>query len=154
MVRDEELAKDLLQDLACKLVEQRDTIDQIKVPIAFMKTCIRHLSLNYISKERRMVIIEPSEFDRHQSSSSPEKEAVMKESINLVKNGISGYSEEKIEIFTKYYIEGYSLEELSEQYGLSTNAISQQLKRMREKIKKKYPDIFLMLLLFLYLYRG
>lgn len=56
------------------------------------------------------------------------------------------YSPEIADAFLRCYMDGYSVKELAAELNMSENALSQQFRRMRKKMKHDYAGVLEMML--------
>lgn len=150
---DKETALDALQDVALILLRKGYRQDEIHYPIAFLTTCVKNAALTYIRKASKTVLCDPAVMGEMNDDPYSSTSLDYIEWVETLNRYLSTYSPEYREAFIKHYIEGYPLKILGEELGMTPNALSQQFKRMRDKIADQSPT-FLLLIMFLPLFTG
>ncbi len=153
LTRNIEEAEDLFSDLVLAVYINPE-MEKIREPIPYFRTCIRNRFYNLRQREKRMQYEDPQVLIGRKVESDEETiEAYLseKETRAKLKTALADYSDEWIEAFEKFYLDGYSQTELSKEMGVKPNTISQQFRRMRKKLKMKYPILYLQVVFCIYL---
>lgn len=143
-------ALDLMQDLAEILLVKGDELHDVRVPIAYFRTCLRHLKYNKITKNAKESVVDPVDIDILNSNSQEDFGISCIEILGWLKSQLASSPPELREAFIKYHIDGHPLEQVAKDLNMATNTLSQKFSRMRRKLKQESSVLymaFLMLIL-------
>lgn len=141
-------ALDLLSDLLIEIYENPKMQDAIE-PIPYFKTTLRNKAYNIKKRNSRMIPhdldmlsgTEPKLYD--DTEREHEDMRTRQEWLNRL---LISYSPEIADAFLRCYMDGYSVKELATELNMSENALSQQFRRMRKKMKHDFAWILEMML--------
>lgn len=148
VVGEREAGHDALQDVALKLIDKNISCEGIIEPYAFITTCIKNVSKNNKRSVAREQVIDPTIMSETFVDPAYKKEKDIFELASMIKQCLSSYKPELQEAFVKFYVEEYPLPYLAKELGISSNALSQQFKRMRKRIANESPFILLLIMLY------
>lgn len=148
LMRDENDAMDLLQDLAELLIVKSDAIQDVKIPVAYFKTCLRHLKYNKIKKNAKEIIVDPDDMDSQGKHHQVDPGIAYMEIIQWLNHQLESSPPEIREAFIKYHIDGHPLDELAKELSTTTNTLSQRFSRMRKKLKQESVELYLVFIMF------
>ena len=138
-------AYDVLQNLAIKLIElDRDL--EIREYKAYLKTCVRHASYDYLRSENRYVPMEAEQLDQF-ASEGFEELVSNREALTLLKEYFSTVSPELREAWARWVFDGHTIEQIASDMGIKPATLRQQFHRLRKKMPPK--ELLLMLILLL-----
>lgn len=143
-------ALDLMQDLAEILLIKGEELQDVRVPIAYFKTCLRHIKYNKAVKNAKETIVDPDAIDTFNREPQEDFDMTCVEVIEWLKIQLASSPPEIREAFIKYHIDGYPLEQVAEDLNIAPNTLSQKFSRMRRKLKQGSSVLymaFLMLIL-------
>lgn len=140
-------AADILSEVACVLLEKGETLGSVIDPMPFLKACVRNEARNWVKKEARKTSVDPMLLEELMGRRKAHIDAHTFELMDWIKKCLAGYEDDRREAFLKYHLDGYSLEMLESEYGVSKNTLAQQFSRMRSKLKANNPALFLVLIL-------
>lgn len=145
-------AADLVSDLLIKIYTN-DDMQKSKEPIAYFKTCLKNMAYNKRRRDGRMIILPPSDFESiiDHADGGQERAYEDAQTLNELRIMLSQYSSELVDAFIKFHIDGYSIRELAVTLDMRENALSQQFRRMRKKVKAHLRAPMMMLLCFEFL---
>lgn len=149
--RDENNALDLMQELAEILIAKGEELQDVRIPKAYFRTCLRHLKYNKSIKFARETIVDPNDFEYLNTEPQVDLEMSYVEIIEWLNRQLASSPPAFKEAFIKYHIEGHPLEYLAKELNITTNTLSQQFSRMRRKLKRESNVLymaFLMLILY------
>lgn len=72
------------------------------------------------------------------SGDSPSEKVLEEEIINDLKKFLSNLGDDNKEIFWKYYVEEYGIDEISKKFNISRQAIYNRLFRSKQKLRKSF----------------
>ena len=129
-LRNEEEAKDIVQDVFEKLWLNREKVEKEKIK-AWLFTCTNNAMLNFIQKKNRMC-----EFDMylHEKGNCDEFHYESKQVINHV---VSILPPLQKSILLLRDLEGYSYDEIGQILDISSSQVKVYLFRARMKMKKQ-----------------
>lgn len=139
LVKDEEIAKELLRDLFMKIWEIRENLDPDKSFKSFLYKVAENLVYGYfrkVAKNQRMIdrlIYVSTELD-----SNAEDKLITKESHALLNNAIENLSPQRKRIYKLCKFEGKSYKEVSDELGITTAAVNSQIILANKAIKQYF----------------
>jgi len=153
LVKSEDIAKDLLQDIFMKIWQMRADIDPERSFGALLYRMSANLSYNsyrtMVREESRIRAVFTTD-----SYSHIEEEVDFKETSELFERALNGLTERQRTIYTLHRIEGKNYKEISELLGISHSAINQNLqisnKHIRNFMRSRLPEVLLFLASCLY----
>jgi len=152
LVRNEDDALDLMQDLAETIARNDRPANSVEHPMAFFRTCLRNARANMVKKGEREIPSEPEIFSQIPSDDCVEEHVVGEAAMKWLKQELAAYPPEMQEAFYLYFFDGYSLEEVAKKLNINKNALSQRFVRIRGKLIKSAADqslFFALMVLFL-----
>lgn len=139
VVRNGELAQDILHSVIVALMEKQDKLPQIEKPEYYIRKCIYHFMLNEKRKESKVSFLELNEATYLLDSKENEFERVELE-FDL-SNLLCAYPSEMINAFVAHYLDSVPLEKIFSELDLTVNALTLRFKRMRDKLAKQIGKI-------------
>jgi len=127
-IRDEDKAKDIVQDTYMKLWEKVDTVSADKVK-SYLFTAAYHTMIDYIRKNKRIVDIEQADFNKditHETYSDAKE--IIDQAVLLLPE-----SQRTVILLRDY--EGYSYTDIAEVTGLSETQVKVYIYRARVFLK-------------------
>ena len=151
IVKDKDAALDVMQNVALVIAKKSYQLCEIKKPSAFLITCIRRASLNYLRDQERVyptdpVILEEIQGDEHSSRAMEYLEWIM-----MLNKYLESYTPQLQNAFIKHYVDGYPLDMIAKELNMTSNALAQQFRRMRKKIAQRSPEYKVLLIFLSYL---
>lgn len=151
MVKSEELAEELLQDLFMRLWQQREQIDIEKSLGAYLYRVAKNMVVDLLrraAKEQQIhqqIIAASTELYRHVEESlfAKENEAILRQAIDQL-------PPQRKKIFVHCKLEGLSYKEVAELYHISTTTVNDHIQKSMHSIKQyllKRPGLQLSILL-------
>lgn len=137
MIKDVDRAQDILHNVVVTLLTKQDELRDLRHPGAYVTQCIYRATLNYLRKESRSEAHDPvilSEICRHPDSGVAYDYVAWVISIEA---HLQKYSPEMRQVFIEHYLDGVPIETIARKLGLTPNAVSLRLKRMRDALAKK-----------------
>lgn len=141
MIKDADRAQDILHDVAVALLKKQQALSDLKHPLAYITQCVYRATLNYLRKESRTEAYDPtvlSEICQHPDSDVAYDYV---EWIISIEASLQKYSPEMRQIFMEHYLDGVPVKTIAQQLGITPNAASLRLKRMRNAFAKNAPDM-------------
>lgn len=136
LVKDNEVAKELLQDLYLKVWENRENIDTEKSFKSFLFTIARNIVYDYfrrVSLDKRAklkLITNAFEFYTH-----IEENLDFKESTEILKTAVSALPPQCREVYTLSKLEGKSHQEISRQLDISISTVNNHMVKANRQIR-------------------
>ena len=135
LLRDSEKARDMVQNIFCKLWDGRDNLRRIQNMEAYLMKITRNACLDSL-RLRKFT----TEIEQHHRVAEPGYEA--QESARLVKKVIATLPERQRIIIELRDIEGLSFEAISELLDIHPNAIRASLSMARKKVREEVQKIY------------
>lgn len=126
IVKDKDIAKDIVQDFFVSFWNKRDTISISTSFEAYAKKSVKNLSLQYLKKKKKeqrlheIILMEVNK--TKQSSDKPKINQKLIELVNKL-------PEKRKEIFVSAVLEGKSYAEIAKTNNISVNTVKTQMKR-------------------------
>ena len=141
MIKDVDRAQDILHNVAVTLLTKQDELRDLRHLGAYVTQYIYRATLNYLRKESRSAAHDPvilSEICRHPDSGVAYDYV---EWVISIEAHLQKYSPEMRQVFIEHYLDGVPIETIARKLGLTPNAVSLRLKRMRDALAKNAPDM-------------
>lgn len=135
---DHETASDLVADLALVIYSGKIP-ENVREPIAYFKTCMRHAYCSEVRRDRRFKELSPKLAAENEPRDAAYED---KQARALLREMLSDTPPEWIEAFEAFYLDGYSQKEIAAALGVSVNTVAQRFKRMRTHIKKDRSKLY------------
>ncbi|MFD1257869.1 RNA polymerase sigma factor [Mucilaginibacter terrae] len=140
LVRDDDIAQELLQDLFLKIWEKRHSINAESSFKSYLYKIAENLVYGHFRKitaDKRLkerLIMSSTAFDTF-----AEETIITKENNELLKNAIESLPPQRRQVYTLCKLEGKSYEEVSLEMGIATSTVRNQIvqanKALREYLK-------------------
>jgi len=126
IVKDRDVAKDLVQDFFVSLWNRRDSLTITSSFEAYARQSVKNLSFQHlekVSKQRRL----QKELDTDRADHQPPLEEPRKNS--KLEALLEQMPDKRREIFVSFVVQGKSYSEIAESKGVSINTVKTQMKR-------------------------
>jgi RNA polymerase sigma-70 factor (family 1) len=136
MVKDADLAQEILQDVFVKVWEKRDLIDPEKSFTAYLFKIAKNMVYDHFRK-----LAMNKKFETHllingtDAYTHVEEEIIFKESNQLFLDAVDKLSPQRKQVFTLCKLEGKSYHEVSDLLHISTSTVSDHLLKSNKFIK-------------------
>ncbi len=133
--KNEEEAKDVIQDVFLKLWQKRQSLDKVDNLEAFAMRMTRNRCLD-LFRSKRSVPIEEEELKRHKEEKLDlQVEVELSETAEIIKKLINNLPELQKKVMFMRDIQQMDYEEIAEKTKLNINAIRVNLSRARKKVR-------------------
>ena len=146
ILKDKDTAWDVMQNVAVVLLKKENSIEEIRKPMAYLATCVRRATLNYLRDESRSYSTDHTLLESINHDMDSYKAIDYLEWADSLNSYLENYSSELKDAFIRHYVDGYPLAQIAGELGIRPNALSQQFKRMRNHIKAQSPSLLALLL--------
>ena len=137
IVKDEELAKDVVQESLIKVWEKRDELNQIQNLEAWCMQVTRNKALDKLrSKHVKKTDLFEVEFDTRKEKDTPVVLTERNEIMNRIQFLIDALPNRQREVMQLRDIEGYSYKEIADMLEIDINLVKTNLFRARRKLKE------------------
>ncbi|KYG71671.1 RNA polymerase sigma-70 factor (ECF subfamily) [Roseivirga ehrenbergii] len=137
IVKDEELAKDVVQECMIKVWEKRDEVKHINNLEAWCMQVTRNRALDKLrSKHVKKTDLFEVEFDTRKEKDTPVVLTERNEIMNRIQFLIDALPSRQREVMQLRDIEGYSYKEIADMLEIDINLVKTNLFRARRKLKE------------------
>ncbi len=140
IVKNEESARDVVQDALIKIWTKKDLLSGVDNKEAYMMTITRNVAIDAYRSNRMEITDIDAHYDLEANTANPERIAVAKDSYNRVRKVIDQLPETHRPVIQLRDIEGYSYKEISELTGYSIEKVKVYLHRARTKLKEQFKN--------------
>ncbi len=137
-LKDEDEARDVVQDVFLKLWQKREELDQIENMEAFAMRMTRNRCLDIIRASKTVSMDAETDRQLKQVSIDVHSKIELSEAAGQVKKLIAGLPDLQRQVMELRDIEQLEYEEIAEVTGLQVNAIRVNLSRARKKVRDEY----------------
>lgn len=124
-------AEDVLQSVFLRMISSRVDLDPDRSPEYYLRRAATHASIDLI---RRKGWLAETEIDESRDYGSRENSALLKERL---RRAIAKLPAEDAELFVLCYLEGYTYDELAEQFQTERGTIASRLHRIKAVLQKQ-----------------
>ncbi len=140
ILKNDDQAKDAVQELNLKLWEKRNYLDTVDNLQAFTMKSMRNLCLDEIRKRKNNNDLYE---DLHSEIPGPHQQVEENDMSKIIKNMIESLPELQKTVMRLRDIEGFEIEEIATITGLTNNAVTVNLSRARQKIRERINNEYL-----------
>jgi len=137
-LKDEDEARDVVQDVFLKLWQKREELDQVENMEAFAMRMTRNRCLDIIRASRTVHMDAETDRQLKQVSIDVHSKIELSEAASQVKKLISRLPDLQRQVMELRDIEQMEYEEIAGVTGLQVNAIRVNLSRARKKVRDEY----------------
>ncbi len=137
-LKNEDEAKDAVQDVFLKLWQKRDELEKIENVEAYAMQMTKNRCLDVIKANRTIPINAQTDRNLKEESADVHLQIEYSESANLIKKLIKKLPDLQQKIMYMRDIEQFSYEEIAETTELQINAIRVNLSRARKKVRDEF----------------
>lgn len=141
MVKDVDKAQDILHNVAIALLKRQNELSDLKYPGAYIAQCIYRATLNYLRKEAHSEPYDPIALSEICHSPSPGIEYDYVEWVISIEAHLQKFDPEMRRAFIEHYLDGIPIDDIARRMGLTPNAVSLRLKRMRSALAHNAPSM-------------
>lgn len=137
IVKDEDLAKDVVQECLIKVWEKREEVAFVQNIEAWCMQITRNKALDKLrSKHIKKTDLFEVEFDTRKERDTPYAVTERSQLMKRIQNLIDDLPQRQREVMQLRDIEGYSYKEIAENLDIDINLVKTNLFRARRKIKE------------------
>lgn len=140
-LKDEDLARDVVQDVFLKLWQKRETLGKIENIEAFTMRMTRNRCLDVIRANKTIPIDADTDRKLKEKTIDVHSKVELSESANQIKRLIEKLPDIQRTVMHLRDIEQLSYDEIAETTDLKVNAIRVNLSRARKKVRDEYLKI-------------
>lgn len=136
LVKDEEEAENLMQDVLIKIWAKRDQINPELNFHSFLFTCLRNMAFDYLKKMEKNQVLRKQYLQRLEALN--EEDAEQKEiQLVMLQTAVDGLSKKRKEILELNIREGKSYQEIADMLRISKNTVKNQLVKAKQYIRER-----------------
>lgn len=137
-LKDEELARDVVQDVFLKLWQKRETLDEVENIEAFAMRMTRNRCLDILRNNKVVPIDEETDRRLKAKTVDVHSKVELSETANQIARLIGKLPDLQRNVMQMRDIEQLSYDEIAEATGLQVNAIRVNLSRARKKVRDEF----------------
>jgi RNA polymerase sigma-70 factor (ECF subfamily) len=137
-LKDEDLARDVVQDVFLKLWQKRDTLVEVENIEAFAMRMTRNRCLDVLRANKVVPIDAETNRKLREKTIDVHSKVELSESANQIKKLIGQLPDLQQNVMQMRDIEQLSYDEIAEATGLKVNAIRVNLSRARKKVRDEF----------------
>jgi RNA polymerase sigma-70 factor (ECF subfamily) len=137
-LKDEDLARDVVQDVFLKLWQKRDTLDEVENMEAFTMRMTRNRCLDVIRANKTVPIDAETDRKLKEKTVDVHSKVELSESAGQIKRLIEKLPDLQRTVMQLRDIEQLSYDEIAEATDLKVNAIRVNLSRARKKVRDEF----------------
>ena len=142
MLKDEEEAKDVVQEVLIRIWDRRNDLDSVENIEAWCMRITRNLSIDRLkSKHMSKTSTLKEDFDIVEKQKSPLEKLEMGDLISRIKKFIENLPDKQKRIIQLRDIEGFSYKEIGEILEIDINQVKVNLFRARKSVKENLLNI-------------
>jgi RNA polymerase sigma-70 factor (ECF subfamily) len=141
MMKDELLAEDVVQEVHVKCWQNRDAVESIDNPGAWMMRVTKNLCIDKIRAQKSTTDLDTVAFSVRASDPVPDRAAEMSDLMQVLHNTMDTLPAKQKLVFHLREIEGMQYKEISEILNITVDEVKINLFRARQKIKDKLLSI-------------
>ena len=151
IVRDKEIAEDIVEDSFMKLWEKRERMASESAIKPFLYAIVRNACIDILRKKKH-----ENDYKKHVQKLPPAlaedmtRKMVTAEAMNHVFLALQKLPPKYKQIFQMIWIEGKEIKDISKELNLPLSTVKSQKARTLELIRKQLPQLGISMLLFIY----
>ncbi len=134
-LRDEEQARDVVQDIFLRLWQKRDELAKVENIEAFAMRMVRNRCLDVIRMNRSVPVEESKLRVLREGKTDPDREMELSETAQMVRKAIANLPEIQQLVMWLRDIEQLEFEEIAALTDIDVNALRVNLSRARKKVR-------------------
>lgn len=136
MLKSEEEAKDVVQEVLIKVWKKGSEIDQLNSVEAWCMTVTRNLSIDKLKSKHNLSGSFPEGFEVKEKRKSPLEDLELKETMSRINEFVQQLPEKQKQVIQLRDIEGFSYNEIGEILGIDINQVKVNLFRARKSLRE------------------
>jgi len=136
LVKDEEEAENIIQDVFIKIWEKRGQINPDLNFGSYLFTCLRNLAFDHFKKMEKSQTVKQQYYERMQSMDTDDT-YIEEAKIVYLRAGIAALSEKRKIILKLNVEEGKSYQEIAEMMRISKNTVKNQLVKAKQFLRER-----------------
>ena len=135
MVKNEEEARDIVQEAFIKVWNKREKVGQVENQPAYCMTITRNVAIDKIRAKKMTTTDIDDHYDIESNTADPERALVAKDQYNNLLKVLDKLPDNHKLVIQLRDIEGYSYKEISELTGFTVEKVKVYLHRARTKLR-------------------
>ena len=141
IMKDDLLAEDVVQEVHVKCWQNRDTVETIQNPGAWMMRVTKNLCIDKIRSRRRTTDLDAVSYQAESKDPVPDTAAEVSDLMTVLRKMLEDLPPKQKLVFHLREIEGMQYKEISEVLNITVDEVKINLFRARQKIKEKLTSI-------------
>lgn len=127
-------AEDILQTVFMRLLDHRLSVDPLRNPEAYLRRAATNASIDLL---RWRTSRAETEVDDALHSKGRENTALMREGV---RRALAKLPPDEAEMFVLAYLEGFSYDELADQFNVARGTVASRLNRIKADLQKRLKE--------------
>ena len=135
-MRNEDEAKDVVQDVLLRFWENRASAATLRNPEAWLITMARNRCLDLLKRAGRNHEQVEQKYSLTDQAVTPDRLSERKELARKIREAIQSLPDQQARIMRLRDLEGYTYQEIADETGLELNVVKVNIHRARKSVKK------------------
>ena len=141
-LRNHAKAQELVQEVFVKAMQKLDQLDQAEAFPGWLRAIANRMAINRAVRRAPILTAEPDALNAYMSESqTPLDEALLSEQHQQVHAGLDRLGEMDRQTLQAFYLEGHSLNEMSDQFHSPVGTIKRRLHVARKRLAKELESL-------------
>lgn len=141
IVHNRDDADDIMQSVMLKLVEKPEAWNNVAVPIAFLRRCVRNEAIS-LWRHKKIAAIPTGDDIHDQLPLYTEAEYERIENLIYIKAYMKDQPQQIQDAFIAYVIDGYKIVDLAKELNMDSKALERTFRNIKVKIVRKRGVLF------------
>ncbi|MDO4564768.1 MAG: RNA polymerase sigma factor [Clostridia bacterium] len=145
IVRDFDQAQDIVQEVLLKLLSSPEKLPGLRNPLAFLKTCVRNESINFVHKLKTAPAFDEVVMNLKAALSQDEYREI--ENLLWIRSFLEQKSPEFQDAFLRHVLDGCTIRELAQEMGVTTAWLQKQFWEIKSRMRADKTLLFTIIFL-------
>ncbi len=142
LVKDRTASEDIVQDVFREAILQIEVLEQHPHPLQWLMKTTKYKTLNYLRAQQRKLerFVTLEDLDTLAGGLDPEEALLRREAPRRIIEQVKAALTPDEYAFLRLYISGADHPCVAQHYGLTVNAVTKRLERIRKKLAPLFPE--------------
>ena len=128
-------AEDVLQDVLLKLLSQQDSLQDVRMHLPFLRSCVRNEAIDHLRRRRRELPTSAEVLDSFRASASQEGIAQAEE-LMWIDSFLEELGPEMRRAFIEYAVDGYTIADISRRMGIRQDTLRKRFDVIKKRMRR------------------